>query len=88
MRLPTRHPKIVLGVLKAGDIADIAGALAPRPLALEALVDGRNIRTEAAALERTFGPAKAAYSEARVADRLTLRKDPGDVAAWLTAQLK
>jgi hypothetical protein len=38
---------IILGVVKAGDIADIAAALAPRPVLREATVDGRNIRIDA-----------------------------------------
>ncbi len=39
---------IVLGILKAGDIPDIAAAVAPRPVLLEGQVNGRNIRVAAA----------------------------------------
>jgi hypothetical protein len=79
---------IILSVLKAGDIADIAAALAPRPLLLEGLVNGRNIRVEQTALERTFEPARAAYSAAGAGQKLTLRTEPQAVAAWLAAQLR
>jgi dienelactone hydrolase len=33
---------IVPGILEAGDIADVAAALAPRPVVLDEMVDGRN----------------------------------------------
>ena len=38
------HDAIVPGALTAGDLCDIAAVLAPRPLRLESLVDGRNCR--------------------------------------------
>jgi hypothetical protein len=78
---------VILGVLKAGDIADIAAALAPRPLAMEGLVNGRNIRVEETALERTFEPARTAYRAAGAAQRLTLRAESQDISVWLAAQL-
>jgi hypothetical protein len=71
---------VILGVLKVGDVADIAAALAPRPLLLEGLVNGRNIRVEETALQRIFQPAQA--------DRLTLRVEPQDISVWLAAQLQ
>src|SRR5262249_55675959 len=36
------HDTVIPGVLTAGDVCDLAGALAPRPLHLESLVDGLN----------------------------------------------
>jgi hypothetical protein len=53
---------VILGILKAGDIGDIAAAIAPRPLLLEALVNGRNIRPDAAALKTALDPAHRAYA--------------------------
>ncbi|MBI4626517.1 MAG: acetylxylan esterase [Verrucomicrobia bacterium] len=79
---------VILGVLKAGDIADVAAALAPRPLLLEGAVNGRNIRLDAAGLNRIFLPAREAYRDAAAPDRLTLRPEPGDAAAWLIEGLK
>src|SRR5262249_56603710 len=37
---------IILGVLKTGDVADIAAALAPRPLLMEGLLTGPNSRMD------------------------------------------
>jgi hypothetical protein len=71
---------VILGVLKTGDVADIAAALAPRPLLLEGLVNGRNIRVPEPALTRILQPAQAAYRESQ---RLTLRVEPQDLSAWL-----
>ncbi len=79
---------VILGVLKAGDVVDIAAALAPRPLLMEGLVNGRNIRVEDSVLRRTLDPARAAYREAGAAESLTVRVEPLDVAAWLADRLK
>lgn len=70
----------VLGILKAGDIADISEAIAPRPQLLTALVNGRNVRLSQAALEKQF-------SKANATDRLTLSAEPTDPAAWLIETL-
>jgi dienelactone hydrolase len=79
---------IVRGILKTGDVPDIAGVLAPRPVALADFVDGRNIRVPAPELEETFKPARTAYQEARAAEQLTLSSEPRDLAAWLIANLR
>lgn len=77
----------IWGVLKVGDIADIAAALAPRPVAMEGLVNGRNIRLHEPELDRILGPAKQAYREAGASGRLEIRREPSDVSAWLIAQM-
>jgi hypothetical protein len=79
---------VILGVLKAGDVADIAAALAPRPLVMEGLVNGRNIQVEGGVLDKTLEPAKAAYRESGSAGRFTVRGDSQDISEWLVAQLK
>ncbi|MCW5977465.1 MAG: acetylxylan esterase [Bryobacteraceae bacterium] len=79
---------ILLGVLKAGDIADLAAALAPIPLLMEGQVDGRNIRVEQERLARLFEPARMAYREAGATESLTIRIEPGDPAAWLLEAFK
>jgi len=79
---------IVPGMLQAGDVADIAAAYAPRPLLLEGLVNGRNVRFTSAELRRRMGGAVDAYASAQARDKLTIRADPGDLAGWLIAQLK
>ena len=77
---------IVPGILKAGDWADVAATLAPRPLLLAGMVNGRNVRLERPEIERTFGITGAAYE--RAADHLTLAAEPRDAAAWLREQLR
>jgi dienelactone hydrolase len=79
---------VILGVLKAGDVADMAAALAPRPLLMEGLVNGRNIRVDGTALDTALEPAKVAYREAGFADRFSVRSEPQDISGWLAAQLK
>jgi hypothetical protein len=79
---------VLWGILKIGDIADIAGALAPRPISLAGLVDGRNILVPPADLETTFTPARRAYQDARTPDQFTVSMEAPDLTAWLIAKLK
>ena len=79
---------IVLGILESGDMADVMAALAPRPVAVAELVDGRNLLAPAAGLEQTLAPARRAYEEARAADRFRTAAEFRDPAAWLVANLK
>jgi hypothetical protein len=81
------HDAIVPGALTAGDLGDVAAALAPRPLRLEQLVDGRNCPIAADEAERAFAPALAAY--ATTAGELILSTTPADGAAtWLAHALQ
>jgi len=79
---------IVWRLLKSADIADITGALAPRPVVLAGLVNGRNILTDATDLDRVLEPAKRAYESAGAANRLTLSAESENMAAWLIAATK
>jgi hypothetical protein len=80
------HDVIVPGALTAGDLCDVAAAIAPRPLRLEALVDGRNCPMSDQEAKRVFGPALQAYRAAM--DRLSLIPTlKGDLAAWLVRSL-
>ncbi len=67
---------IVPGVLTVADLADVTAALAPRPVRLEGLVDGLNRKVSARDAERIYAPARAAYREARAADRLQIQNIP------------
>jgi hypothetical protein len=85
------HDALVPGALTAGDLADVAAALAPRPLRLEGLVDGLNRRVPARELDEGYAPARAAYGAAGAQDSLTLNAEPAapeEVARWLLARLK
>src|SRR5262249_25229620 len=58
------HDAVVPGALTAGDLADVAAALAPRPLLLDGLVDGLNRRVSAEPVRQSFEPARTAYRAA------------------------
>jgi hypothetical protein len=64
------HDAMIPGALTAGDLADVVAALAPRPVQLEALVDGLNRRVTRDELARRYAPATAAYRA--VPERLRL----------------
>ncbi|MFW6108613.1 MAG: acetylxylan esterase, partial [bacterium] len=76
---------IVPGLLEAGDLPDLAAALAPHPLRLDAPVDALNRRVPAARLDALYGPARDAYRGAGAAGRLDLRAEPQATAPWLLA---
>jgi len=81
------HDIIVPGALTAGDLCDVAAALAPCPLRFEGLVDGRDRVVSEAELRRALEPTLHAY--ARYADRLSLTSEiTGDGPAWLAATLR
>ena len=66
------HDVIVPGALTAGDIADVAAALAPRPVLAERFVDGTNRAVPAEAVRQQWAIAASAYQSAgarRAGDR-------------------
>jgi hypothetical protein len=79
---------IVLGILKAGDIADIVAALAPRPLLLDGMVNGRNIPVEPSALERIFEPSRSAYRRQNSEKQLTIHIKQQRISSWLASVLQ
>jgi dienelactone hydrolase len=84
------HDIIVPGALTAGDLCDVAAALSPRPLRLEAMVDGLNRRVKLNALEKTYGPARIAYGDGQPQSALRLAEEPSspaDAARWLLDNL-
>jgi dienelactone hydrolase len=85
------HDALVPGALTAGDLCDVAAALAPRPLRLEGLVDGLNRRVPAQEQVDTYALARAAYVAAGSQEALSLGVEPAaaeEVARWLLAQLR
>ncbi|MCI0380841.1 MAG: hypothetical protein L0215_24935 [Gemmataceae bacterium] len=83
------HDAIVPGILTVADVEDLVAALAPRPVRLEAMVDGLNRRVEVAKIGGDFDFARAAYKSAE--NRLVLQSEasaPEAVARWLLEQLK
>lgn len=79
---------IVPGVLEVADVADVAGALSPRPLVLAGLVDGRNRLVREPELKGRFRSAFQSYREAPI--RLQVRSEMQDASlvAWMARQLK
>jgi hypothetical protein len=71
------HDAVVPGALTAGDLGDVAAALAPRPLRLAGLVDGLNRRVPASRIAELYAPLALADDD-----------DPNSAARWLAAQLK
>jgi hypothetical protein len=67
---------IVPGALTVGDLCDVVAALAPLPVRLENLVDGRNrlmpIDGQPGSIERVYSVARKAYRESKAADKLRI----------------
>jgi hypothetical protein len=80
------HDVVVPGALTAGDLPDIAAALAPRPLRIETLVDGRNCQLTPEQSREFFDPTIRAYRSSK--GKLLLADPTGkDIATWLANSL-
>src|SRR5262249_23682342 len=80
------HSASVPGALTAGDLCDLAGSLAPRPLRLEALVDQQNRALTAADIKKAYAPAAQDYAAPPQA--LSFAETRSSAAAWLLESLK
>ncbi len=80
------HGTSIPGALTVGDLADLAGGLAPRPLRLESLVDHLNRPVSVVEMEKTYAPATANYSATPQA--FTITDSRSSAAAWLLEQLR
>jgi hypothetical protein len=83
------HDAIIPSALTAGDIANVAASLAPRPLRLESIVDGHNRSVTDGALRMALEPTREAYEAAGASERLQMdaSADPRSAAMWLLSQL-
>ena len=80
------HDTIIPEALTAGDLCDVAAALAPMALRLEGLVTGRNCEVTDPELHRWLEPTRQAY--AGRPDRLILHAGiAADGGPWLAAAL-
>lgn len=77
---------IVPNATTAGDLADLAAALAPRRLRLEGMVDGRNRLAGDARLARDYAVAREAFS-GRPGDLRISTAEGNDAADWLAEAL-
>jgi dienelactone hydrolase len=81
---------VVPGILTVADVADLAGALAPRPVCLAGLVDGQNRAVAAKDLEALLRPARSAYRGAKAEKALRVEAKAGKdgPVGWLLARLR
>ena len=82
------HDAVIPGALTVGDLADLAGALAPRPLRLESLVDGRNVPLTAAAARTAFASPTPSSPHRAATWEITEPSPDRQLAAWLVQALK
>jgi hypothetical protein len=79
---------IVPGILELGDLPDVAAMLAPRPLFLEGLVDGRNRSLPEALLQQQLEPLVAAYKKTGAAPPdLLVKQADESLVQWFLAHL-
>ncbi|MEX0718996.1 MAG: hypothetical protein WD066_20545 [Planctomycetaceae bacterium] len=79
------HDMVVPGALTAGDLCDVAAAIAPRPLFLGGLVDGFNRRLDAQRCRVVYEPAIASYRRANAERQLVIADDGPSLSIWLPA---
>lgn len=78
---------VIPGILEAGDLADVAASLAPRPLRLTGLVDGLDRLAANDELKRELLPAEQAY-HSQSADAFTFEQTPSaGFANWFLKNL-
>lgn len=79
---------IVPGILEVADVADLAGALAPRPLLIESAVDGRNRVVGEPALRDSLAQVFQSYRESPAHLRVRADGQNPSLVSWLAQQLK
>ncbi|MGH9469229.1 MAG: hypothetical protein ACRD1N_02670 [Terriglobia bacterium] len=79
---------VVPGSLEIGDIADVASALAPRPLMLEGTVDAHDSLTGPPALNRALQPLRSAYRATPSALSVNPSEGNADFASWFQRELQ
>jgi hypothetical protein len=85
------HDATVPGAVTVGDLDGVASVLAPRPLRLEAPVDGLNRAVPGDALSKEYSVTRMMYRINKGENRFTLQADPStpkEFAAWLASHLK
>jgi hypothetical protein len=79
---------IVPGILQRGDLPDVAAVLAPRPLLLEGLVDGRNRLVAESLFRQQLEPLWETYKKAGATPPTILVKQANEgLAEWFVAHL-
>lgn len=81
------HDVVIPGVLRTGDLCDVAAALTPRSLWLAAMVDGVNRQRSDTALRELYRPALESYRESGAAQRIAVGAQDLTVARWFLDEL-
>lgn len=84
------HDVVVPRVLTVGDVPDVVAALAPRPVRVDALVNGLNRKAAAEEVAKTYAAAREAYNRGKANSALEMHQEPdreGPPAAWLASHL-
>jgi hypothetical protein len=84
------HDVVIPGVLTAGDLCDLAAAVAPRPLALSSLVDSLNRRADLPEMTAEYQVTLRAYEAASATDRFRLGRAADDALTgkWLLRSVR
>ena len=81
---------LIRGILTIADLPDICGALAPRSLRIEGLVDGCNRRVSQTQIDETYNLARSAYARAERPDRLLIdieKASADNISMWFASHL-
>ena len=81
------HDAVVPGALTAGDLCDVAAALAPRALRMEGLVDGRNCAANPEDVSFRCESVRRAYAQAP-GQLVQTHGVSEDFASWLLASVQ
>jgi len=83
------HDAVVPGAVTAGDLVYVAVSLAPCPLRMEGLVDGRNRRVPAETLAKDLEPIAQAYRRAGKEDHFSMTADPDNtLGGWFLRKFR
>jgi dienelactone hydrolase len=77
------HDAVVPGALTAGDLCDVAAALAPRRVRLEGMVDGWNHTVSASDLASAYQAATTSYNAAGAAEQFSFSLEHSSCVRWL-----
>jgi hypothetical protein len=83
------HDAIVPGAVTAGDLVEVAMALAPRPLRMEGLVDGRNRQVDAQVRAKTLESVEQAYRAAGKPNQFSLAPEAeNNLGQWFLKTIR
>ncbi len=80
------HGDAVPGTLTAGDLCDLAGSLAPRPLRFEGMIDHLNRMVPEVEMRKEYAPAIRSYGKASQA--ISFASERSSAADWLIERVK